>query len=129
LKTSGGSKLSIQAVNGCCYGRENNPDKLDDYRKLCGQSFWEFISGEPDLYLKIIEPLGHNARQKNDTFNEAYGKVLNRFTREFMEHFCGSDDSIDWEKLVKHNSSNDVRDKVRIPVPAAIEIKKRSDLL
>ncbi len=116
LKTSSGSKLRIEAVNGCCYGRDNNPDKTDNYSKLCGQSFWEFISGEPDLYIKIIEPLGHNAKQKNDEFHEAYGKVLNRFTREFMEHFCKEDDSIDWEKLVKHNSSKDSKDKIKIPV-------------
>jgi hypothetical protein len=115
LRTSSGANLRIEAVNGCCYGRDNNPDKTENYSKLCGQAFWEFISGEPDLYLKIIEPLGHKATQKNDEFSEAYGKVLNRFTREFLDHFCQADGSIDWEKLVKHNSSRSVDDKVKIP--------------
>ena len=46
------------AVNGCCYGKDDNPDK-GDYLKLCGQRFWEFISGNPNLYTEIIEPLGH----------------------------------------------------------------------
>lgn len=44
LRTSN-SKLKIIAVNGCCYGRDNKPDK-GDYFKYCGQKFWEFISGE-----------------------------------------------------------------------------------
>ena len=35
LRTSN-SKLNIVAVNGCCYGRDNNPDK-GDYFKYCGQ--------------------------------------------------------------------------------------------
>src|SRR3989344_5564233 len=34
----------IVAVNGCCFGRDNKPDK-GDYLKLCGQRFWELISG------------------------------------------------------------------------------------
>ncbi|NIA30598.1 MAG: cytosolic protein, partial [Actinobacteria bacterium] len=37
LRTSN-SKLHIVAVNGCCYGRDNNPDK-GDYYKYCGQRF------------------------------------------------------------------------------------------
>ncbi|MBA2620820.1 MAG: cytosolic protein [Acidobacteria bacterium] len=41
LRTSN-SGLNIIAVNGCCYGRDNKPDK-GDYFKYCGQSFWEFI--------------------------------------------------------------------------------------
>src|SRR6267378_1506060 len=60
LRTSN-SKLNIVAVNGCCYGRDNQPDK-GDYFKYCGQKFWEFISGDPELYTKIIEPIGHQAK-------------------------------------------------------------------
>jgi hypothetical protein len=37
LRTSN-SQLNITAVNSCCYGRDNNPDK-GDYFKYCGQSF------------------------------------------------------------------------------------------
>jgi hypothetical protein len=31
------------AVNGCCYGIENQPNK-EDYQKLCGQEFQQLIS-------------------------------------------------------------------------------------
>ena len=69
LRTSG-SQLSIVAVNGCCYGRDNHPDK-GVYLKYCGQRFWEFISGEPDLYTEIIEPLGRKAKQRHEDLGGA----------------------------------------------------------
>ena len=47
LRTSN-SKISIVAVNGCCYGRDHKPDK-GEYFKYCGQKFWDFISGKPNL--------------------------------------------------------------------------------
>jgi len=102
LRTSN-SGLQIVAVNGCCYGKDNNPDK-GDYFKYCGQRFWEFISGEPNLYIEIIEPLGHRAKEKNDEFIESYSQMINKFTKEFINDFCKATGEIDWEKLVKLNS-------------------------
>ena len=102
LRTSN-SGLQIVAVNGCCYGKDNNPDK-GDYFKYCGQRFWEFISGEPNLYIEIIEPLGHKAKEKNDEFIESYSQMINKFTKEFINDFCKATGEIDWEKLVKLNS-------------------------
>ena len=59
LRTSN-SNLQIRCVNGCCYGKDNNPDK-GTYFKYCGQRFWEFIGGDENIYIDIIEPLGHKA--------------------------------------------------------------------
>lgn len=103
LRTSNSGKKNIIAVNGCCYGRENRPDK-GDYFKFCGQSFWEFISGNQDLYTEIIEPLGHKAKERNDEFAQEYGRILNLFTNQFFQDFC-TDGKIDWNKLVQFNSS------------------------
>lgn len=103
LRTSN-SKLNVVAVNGCCYGRDNNPDK-GDYLKFCGQSFWEFISGDKNLYLEIIEPLGHKAKEKNEEFINSYSQMINKFTKEFTNEYCNEKGGIDWEKLVKFNSS------------------------
>lgn len=97
------SRQKVIAVNGCCYGKDDKPDK-SDYLKLCGQRFWEFISGDENLYTDIIEPLGHKAKEKNDKFSEEYAKVINKFTIEFATEYCDSDGSIRWEKLVKFNS-------------------------
>lgn len=101
LRTSN-TKGNIQAVNGCCYGRDNQPNK-GDYWKLCGQEFWEFISGDDRLFVEIVEPLGYRAKERNEAFSDEYGRILNLFTNQFFQDFC-TDGKIDWEKLVKFNS-------------------------
>ncbi|MDO4574072.1 MAG: PmeII family type II restriction endonuclease [Planctomycetia bacterium] len=98
------SKITVVAVNGCCYGRDDTPYKKADYYKYCGQRFWEFISGNPELYLDIIEPLGYRAKEKNDTFWELYSAKITCFTRIFDKDFTLKDGRIDWKKLVKFNS-------------------------
>lgn len=98
------SARNIVAVNGCCYGQEKLEDK-GDYLKKCGQSFWEFLSGDDDLFVSIIEPLGHRAKDRNEEFLVAYGKVINRFTSEFIKDFCLTDGTILWDKLVRYNSA------------------------
>lgn len=103
IRTSN-SQVNVVAVNGCCYGRDNNPDK-GSYFKYCGQTFWEFISGDTNLYTEIIEPLGHKAKEKNDEFLKSYAQMVNKFTREFGNEFCDKDGAIEWEKLVQFNSS------------------------
>lgn len=103
LRTSN-SQLNIVAVNGCCYGRDNQPDK-GDYFKYCGQRFWEFISGDTNLFTEIIEPLGHNAKEKNDEFVKSYSQMINKFTKQFANEFCNDFGDIEWEKLVQFNSA------------------------
>ncbi|MCD4656722.1 MAG: cytosolic protein [Planctomycetes bacterium] len=102
LRTSK-SKIVVVAVNGCCYGRNVKFDK-GDYFKYCGQHFWEFISGNPNLYIDIIEPLGTKAKERNDEFFDEYAVVINMFTRDFTDRFC-IDGKIDWEALVRFNSA------------------------
>lgn len=101
LRTSK-SNLNIIAINGCCYGIDNNPDK-GDYYKYCGQDFWSFISGEKNLYVDIIEPLSTNAKEANEEFQKEYCRLLNIFTQEFTTDYCVNG-NIDWNKLVQFNS-------------------------
>jgi hypothetical protein len=103
LRTSN-SKMNIIAVNGCCYGKNNVSDKVV-YFKYCGQKFWEFISGNSELYINIIEPLGSKAKERNDDFIKAYSQVINKFTKEFANEYCDDKGSIDWKKLVRFNSA------------------------
>ena len=102
LRTSN-SKLNIIAINGCCYGRDNQPDK-GDYFKFCGQEFWEFISGNSELFIEIIEPLGYKAKEKNEDFIKSYSKMVNKFTKEFTNDYCKVNGEINWEKIVRFNS-------------------------
>lgn len=114
------SMANIQAVNGCCYGQQSRPDK-GDYLKLCGQEFWEFISGDDRLFVDIVEPLGHQAKERNKAFLGEYAKIVNLFTREFMDEFC-IDGVIDWDKLVRFNSGKKAvttNKKNSLPLPLA----------
>ena len=104
LRTSN-SQLNVIAVNGCCYGRNRDTNR-GDYFKYCGQEFWEFISGDENLYTEIIKPLGQKAKERNEEFLDAYSRLINNFTLEFGKKFC-VDGKIDWEALVKFNSAID----------------------
>lgn len=97
----------VIAINGCCYGRDRSPDKEAGYKKLCGQAFWEFLSGDPAFYTKMVEPLGHRAQERNERFMSAYAQVVNRFAQEFAHEFC-RDGVIDWFALVRLNSSREM---------------------
>lgn len=104
LKTSGGN-VHVECVNGCCYGIDNNPYKSNgDYYKYCGQRFWEFISGEQDLYIEIIEPLGYKAKEQNDIFAAQYAGVKTLFLKAFIEEFCYTNGQINWALLIAYNS-------------------------
>ena len=102
LRTSN-SQVNVVAINGCCYGKDRNPDK-GDYFKYCGQEFWHFISGEENLFIEIIEPLGYKAKERNESFMNSYAQMLNKFTKEFTTDYCKESGEIDWEKLLKFNS-------------------------
>ena len=101
LQTKTGKK--VVAVNGCCFGKDNKPSK-DGYLKLCGQRFWEFISGDESLYINIIEPIGYKAKQNNEEFIDNYAQIVNKLTFEFSQKFCDNG-KIDWARLVEYNSS------------------------
>lgn len=96
-------RMKVVAVNGCCYGIDDKPEK-EEYLKLCGQRFWEFISGDENLYTEIIEPLGHKAKERNEEFVNAYSEIINKFTLSFSQMFC-VDGKIDWGKIVQFNSA------------------------
>lgn len=92
------SKIEIIAVNGCMYGRDNKPYK-SGYRKICGQSFWELISGDDDLYKKIIQPLDKEAKKRDETFKQLYAKKINEMTKDIVGLFY-TRNNLDWNKIV-----------------------------
>lgn len=95
-------KQPIECINGCCYGKENRD--AGDYQKVCGQRFWELITGDDRFYIDIIEPIGDEARAQTPEIEAAYVATLNRFTKDFLDRFCLPNGAIDWEKIVRHNS-------------------------
>lgn len=101
-KTAGtsGSRIHIEFINGCCYGK-NRIQVKDGYHKICGQQFWELISGDGELYLQIIEPLAQDAKLRNEEFQRAYDAILNRLTAEFIAEYCDESGNIVWERIAR----------------------------
>ncbi len=101
------SRLSrnIQPVLGCCYGK-GRTTFLRGYMKVIGQNFWYFISEDPQLYQRIIEPLGDEARRYNDAFLDSRNAIAVQFTNELKATYCLPTGEIDWAKLIELNSGN-----------------------
>jgi hypothetical protein len=96
---------AIQPTLGICYGRFKTVNN-GAFLHIGGQSFWELLSYEPDLYMDLIEPIGYRAKQFNEEFADNRTHALNRMVREFTERFCREDGSIDWPKIVTLVSKN-----------------------
>jgi hypothetical protein len=94
----------VVIVNGCCFGKQKNKAEKAGYHKICGQDFWYLISNDNNLYIKIIEPIGYKAKQKNEEFEIAYASLQYKLTLEFAKIFCDEGGIIDWEKLLEFNS-------------------------
>ena len=96
---------SPRPVLGCCFGKRKETDR-GIYDHYCGQKFWEFLSGDDRLYIDIIEPLGHKAKERNQAFKDEYGRRLNLLTAEFIRDYC-TDGNINWEALIRLNSEHE----------------------
>jgi len=101
-------KKDIVSVNGCMYGRDNVPHKVNknpdlSYYKICGQAFWELISGDDQLYKKIIQPLDKEAKKRDEVFKTLYVKKINEMTKDVVDRFY-TKDNLDWEKIIDYVS-------------------------
>lgn len=97
--------LPVQPVLGICYGKFKKVN-TGEYLKIGGQCFWHFISGDENLYIDLIEPLGYEAKRHNDGYLKEKANTYNRFTKEFLDEFCLESGQIDWPRLVQFNSGN-----------------------
>ncbi len=110
-------KIEIIKINGCMYGKDNQPYKENknnpelSYYKICGQKFWELISGDNQLYKKIIRPLDKEAKKRDVAFKNLYNKKLNELTKDLIDSFC-KNNLIDWNKIIDYVSK--ANDKLKI---------------
>ena len=96
----------LQPTLGICYGNFGTVNN-GTYLHIGGQSFWHLISGDKNLYIDLIEPLGHEAEKHDKLFKEEKDNTYNRLTREFMIAYCDEGSgAIDWPKLVRFVSGN-----------------------
>jgi hypothetical protein len=100
-----GGDRNVQPVLGICYGKRQTTYK-GVFWQYTGQAFWHFLSGDSQLYLELIEPIGREAKKHNDAIQQKRSSLSNRMTAEFIQNYCSADYCIDWEKLVVFNSGN-----------------------
>lgn len=120
-----GEEREIVAVNGCIYGKDGTPfkenaDPEKSYYKYAGQDFWNFISGDDDMYREIIKPIDEEARTRDEEFKRTYDGKVNSMVKEFSNLFLDDEGLIDWVKLVDHVSR---RGKTNVVFPK----EKRTD--
>lgn len=97
--------VATMCIEGCCYGNDNKSYSDSTHEKYCGEKFWAFISGEPTLFIDIIEPLGYKAKEKNEEYFKEYGRMINKFTLEFIKDYCNDNGDINWDKIVRLNAA------------------------
>lgn len=95
----------LQPTLGICYGKFRTVDN-GEYLHIGGQSFWHLISGDPDLYIDLIEPVGYKAEQHDRSFRKERDSAYNRMIREFTISYCDTRGAIEWPKLVHFVSGN-----------------------
>lgn len=102
------AKARFVAIIGYSYGRktESGKGKPKIYQELAGKAFWWKLTGDENFYIKLIGYMGNLPEQYIVRFTESYIRAKNRLVRDFANMFCGTDGSIDWEKLVAFNSGD-----------------------
>jgi site-specific DNA-methyltransferase (cytosine-N4-specific) len=120
LSEEKGITKPIVAVNGCIYGKdakpfkENKTDEDKSYYKFAGQDFWQFVSGDSELYREIIKPIEEEARERDAEFKQTFDGKINNMVKEFSNIFLDADGLIDWLKIVEYISR---RGKTEIEFP------------
>ena len=101
-----GETNKVVAVNGCMYGKDNKPHKVNkrdeekSYYKFCGQEFWELITGDDSFYQQIVVPIDKEAKKRDENFRNAYNAKINELTKEFSQTYLTDKGYINWEKLI-----------------------------
>lgn len=101
-----GESSKIIAVNGCMYGKDKNPYKVDkkdkdkSYYKYCGQEFWELITGDSNFYQRIIVPIDKEAKKRDENYRKSYYAKINELTKDFSQNYLTTGGQIYWEKII-----------------------------
>lgn len=101
------AKKAYFPVVGYGYGKKKTKAGHEKfYLEIAGKDFWEWLTGDPEFYTKIITFMGTRPDEYVQEFENAYNKAENRMVREFTIKYCKEDGSVDWDKLIKFNSGD-----------------------
>jgi hypothetical protein len=95
----------FDALVGYGYGKKVTASSATwIFREASGQVFWQELTGDSTLYLRIIRVMQDRPALHKVEFDRAWAAAVNRFTATFVADFCHPDGSINWEALVQFNS-------------------------
>lgn len=98
---------AFMPVVGYGYGKKKVAPKNEKfYKELAGKDFWEWLTGDPDFYTKIVYYMDKKPEEFAARFEEAYHKAQNRMIRDFTTKYCKEDGAIDWDTFIKFNSGD-----------------------
>lgn len=101
------AKKAYFPVVGYGYGKKKTKVGHEKfYLEIAGKDFWEWMTGDPEFYTKIIAFMGTRPDEYVKEFENAYNKAENRMVREFTVKYCKDDGSVDWDRLIKFNSGD-----------------------
>ena len=95
------SQINIVAVNGCCYGRDNRPDKGDYFKIVQASSFGRLFREMSPYILRLLSRLGIKQKKRTTNFSmstvRSSTNLLWRLCETFViqkDKFCGENCSI-----------------------------------
>jgi Type II restriction endonuclease EcoO109I len=120
---------AFEAVVGYGYGRKViTPTKgKKNFREVSGQAFWEEISGDPELYKKLLDLVGKKADEHAATYEKAFAEATDRLVRQFESEFATADGKIDWHKVLEFNSGKQppkLSKKAKGKKPEVVEVEE-----
>ena len=116
---------NFDAVVGYAYGCKSAPPTAKrNFRAIAGQTFWEEISGDPDLYKKIFALLAKKADEHSAEYQKAYAELVNKLIAQFEAEFATADKQIDWDTLLELNSGKRVAKAAKAKKPRVPRQKK-----
>jgi hypothetical protein len=99
------NKLPVECILGICFGNKKFIDK-HNYRTIIGQQFWHFISGNKQLYIELVKPIGYRAKEKNEDFWNRRAATTNLLIKQLIDDFCDTNGAIKWDTILEFNSKN-----------------------
>ncbi len=81
-----------------CYGNLTYRDRYN-YETLIGQAFWEYISGNPRLYIDLLEPMHDKLDAHSMQYEYNYLQLSAQLARDMLQEFC-TNDQLDWNKVL-----------------------------
>lgn len=66
---------------------------------MCGQEFWELITGGNQFYQRIVIPIDKEVKKRDDNFKDTYAAKINEMTKDFSEQFLTEEGHISWERI------------------------------